>query len=48
MDLGGPQVLTNILSAEELEQTPQAVQNKLKKYLDEYCKDKAAANRLRK
>ncbi|XP_023303718.2 nucleoprotein TPR [Lucilia cuprina] len=50
MDLGGPQVLTNILSPEELEQTPQGVQDKLKKYLDEffdeYCKDKAAANRL--
>ena len=52
MDLGGPQVLTNILSPEELVQTPQGVQDKLKKYLedfyDEYCKDKAAANRLRK
>lgn len=52
MDLDGPQVLTNILTPEELEQTPQGVQDKLKKYLDEflddYYKDKAAANRLRK
>lgn len=52
MDLGGPQeVLTNILTQEELEQTPKNVQDKLKKYLgeffDEYYKDKAAANRLR-
>ncbi|XP_073813503.1 nuclear basket protein megator [Musca autumnalis] len=51
MDLGGPQeVLTNILTQEELEQTPKNVQDKLKKYLDEffdeYYKDKAAANRL--
>uniref|UniRef100_A0A1I8NNF9 Nucleoprotein TPR n=1 Tax=Stomoxys calcitrans TaxID=35570 RepID=A0A1I8NNF9_STOCA len=51
MDLAGPQeVLTNILTQEELEQTPKGVQDKLKKYLDEffddYYKDKAAANRL--
>lgn len=52
MDLAGPQVLTNILSEEELKEIPEIVKDKFKKYLetffDEYCKDKAAANRLRK
>ncbi|XP_067629851.1 nucleoprotein TPR isoform X2 [Eurosta solidaginis] len=50
MDLAGPQLISNILSTEELEQTPPQVQEKLKTYLDgffdEYCKNKAAANRL--
>lgn len=52
MDLSGPFLISNILSGEELEKTPLVVQNKLKKWLDgfvdEFCKNKAAANRLRK
>ncbi|XP_014090746.1 nucleoprotein TPR [Bactrocera oleae] len=50
MDLSGPFLISNILSGEELEKTPLVVQNKLKKWLDgfvdEFCKNKAAANRL--
>ncbi|XP_017477358.1 PREDICTED: nucleoprotein TPR isoform X2 [Rhagoletis zephyria] len=50
MDLDGPQLISNILSSEELEQTPPGVQEKLKtwieEFFDEYCKNKAAANRL--
>lgn len=52
MDHDGPLVLSNILSPDELEQMPMLAQKKLTKYLDdffdEYCKNKAAANRLRK
>ncbi|KAL9918986.1 nuclear basket protein megator [Glossina fuscipes fuscipes] len=50
MDHDGPLVLSNILSSDELEQMPMLAQKKLTKYLDdffdEYCKNKAAANRL--
>lgn len=50
MDLCGPQLLTNILTPNELDLVPGEVQDKLKNYLDgffdEYCKEKAAANRL--
>ncbi|XP_054741283.1 nucleoprotein TPR [Anastrepha obliqua] len=50
MDLSGPQLISNILSSDELEQTPPGVQEKLKTWIDgffdEYCKNKAAANRL--
>uniref|UniRef100_A0A1A9WND6 Nucleoprotein TPR n=1 Tax=Glossina brevipalpis TaxID=37001 RepID=A0A1A9WND6_9MUSC len=50
MDQDGPLVLSNILSSDELEQMPMLAQKKLTKYLDdffdEYCKNKAAANRL--
>ncbi|XP_050326890.1 nucleoprotein TPR [Bactrocera neohumeralis] len=50
MDLSGPLLISNILSGEELEKTPLVVQDKLKTWLDgfvdEFCKNKAAANRL--
>ncbi|KAH8321472.1 hypothetical protein KR074_005915 [Drosophila pseudoananassae] len=50
MDLSGPQSLENILLPEELNLVPEAVQIKLSAYIntfsDEYCKERAAANRL--
>ncbi|KAH8275165.1 hypothetical protein KR026_001039 [Drosophila bipectinata] len=50
MDLSGPQSLDNILLPEELKLVPEDVQKKLSAYIntfsDEYCKERAAANRL--
>lgn len=50
MDLSGPFLISNILSGGELEQIPLVVQDKLKTwldgFLDEFCENKAAANRL--
>ncbi|KAH8401431.1 hypothetical protein KR009_005444 [Drosophila setifemur] len=50
MDLSGPQTLDNILQPEELQLVPENVQKKLSAYIekfsDEYCKERAAANRL--
>ncbi|KAH8316278.1 hypothetical protein KR067_004193 [Drosophila pandora] len=50
MDLSGPQSLENILLPVELSLVPEAVQKKLSEYIktfsDEYCKERAAANRL--
>jgi len=52
MDLSGPQSLKNILQAEELQLVPDNIQTKLSAYIeqfsDEYCKERAAANRLSK
>lgn len=53
MDLDhDPQLLTNFLTPNELENIPPEIQKKLQKYvndiLDEYCKHKVAANRLGK
>nr|NP_001260903.1 megator, isoform B [Drosophila melanogaster]NP_477067.2 megator, isoform A [Drosophila melanogaster]A1Z8P9.1 RecName: Full=Nucleoprotein TPR; AltName: Full=Megator; AltName: Full=Nuclear envelope antigen Bx34 [Drosophila melanogaster]AAF58615.1 megator, isoform A [Drosophila melanogaster]AGB93436.1 megator, isoform B [Drosophila melanogaster] len=50
MDLSGPQTLNNILQPDELKLVPEDVQKKLSEYInnfsDEYCKNRAAANRL--
>jgi len=50
MDLNGPQSLADIFTADELGQLPTGVQTKFKSYIDrffdEYCKERAAANRL--
>ncbi|XP_034479441.1 nucleoprotein TPR isoform X2 [Drosophila innubila] len=50
MDLSGPQSLADIFAPDELEHLPTGVQNKFKSYIDkffdEYCKERAAANRL--
>ncbi|KAM8712328.1 hypothetical protein ACLKA7_012790 [Drosophila subpalustris] len=50
MDFGGTQSLSKILQAEELQQVPDSIQTKLSEYIehfsDEYCKERAAANRL--
>jgi len=50
MDLSGPQTLNQILQPDELKLVPEDVQKKLsayiKKFSDEYCKERAAANRL--
>jgi len=52
MDLSGPQTLNNILQPDELKLVPEDVQKKLSEYInnfsDEYCKNRAAANRLGK
>ncbi|XP_037712794.1 nucleoprotein TPR [Drosophila subpulchrella] len=50
MDLSGPQTLNQILQPDELKLVPEDVQKKLSAYMknfsDEYCKERAAANRL--
>ncbi|XP_017049667.1 nucleoprotein TPR isoform X2 [Drosophila ficusphila] len=50
MDLSGPQSLDLILQPDELKLVPEDVQKKLSAYIknfsDEYCKERAAANRL--
>ncbi|EDW47454.1 GM21310 [Drosophila sechellia] len=50
MDLSGPQALNNILQPDELKLVPEDIQQKLSAYInnfsDEYCKNRAAANRL--
>ncbi|XP_017124819.1 nucleoprotein TPR [Drosophila elegans] len=50
MDLSGPQTLDQILQPDELKLVPDDVQKKLSAYIknfsDEYCKERAAANRL--
>ncbi|XP_043641951.1 nucleoprotein TPR isoform X1 [Drosophila teissieri] len=50
MDLSGPQTLNNILQPDELKLVPEDIQKKLSAYInnfsDEYCKNRAAANRL--
>jgi len=50
MDLSGPQSLAEIFTPDELKHLPTGVQNKFKSYIDkffdEYCKERAAANRL--
>lgn len=52
MDLSGPQSLGNILQPDELQLVPEDIQKKLSEYIekfsDEYCKERAAANRLGK
>lgn len=52
MDFDGTQSLSNILQPEELQLVPDNVQVKLtafiEKFSDEYCKERAAANRLGK
>ncbi|XP_017069297.1 nucleoprotein TPR [Drosophila eugracilis] len=50
MDLSGPQSLNQILQPDELKLVPEDVQTKLSAYIqkfsDEYCNNRAAANRL--
>lgn len=52
MESNGLGVVTNIFTTEEIERIEPVVLEKLKKYLDnfldDYCKYKAAANRLSK
>lgn len=52
MVFDGTQSLSNILEPEELQLVPEKVQGKLTTFLeqfsDEYCKERAAANRLSK
>lgn len=52
MVFDGTQSLSNILEPEELQLVPDSIQGKLttflEKFSDEYCKERAAANRLGK
>lgn len=52
MGFDGTQSLSNILEPEELQLVPDNIQEKLTSFLgkfsDEYCKERAAANRLSK
>lgn len=52
MDFDGTQSLSSILQPEELQLVPDNIQGKLsafiEKFSDEYCKERAAANRLSK
>lgn len=52
MVFDGTQSLSNILEPEELQLVPEKIQGKLTTFLeqfsDEYCKERAAANRLSK